>query len=127
MSKFQTQAPEAGKESQVIEKSAPAHWASIWIAGDATEAERICRKYCVENGLCVTVTPTEYVYTGGAEAGVCVRLINYPRFPAEPSDINAKALDLARVLRVGLCQWSFLIETPTKSTWFTAREERENW
>ncbi len=77
-------------------------------------------------GLCVTVTPTNFVYTGGAESGVCVRLANYPRFPSDIVKIDEKAFALARLLRDGMCQWSVMIETPTKTTWLTTREVREN-
>lgn len=73
-------------------------------------------------GLCVTVTPTTFFYTGGAETGVCVRLVNYPRFPKEPSEIDAAAMALARELRDGLCQWSVMIETPQRCVWLTTRE-----
>lgn len=114
------------EHSTSAERIVPAFYANIWIAGDAQEAERICRRYCMEVGLCVTVTPTTFVYTGGAEVGVCVRLVNYPRSPRDPQDIEAQAMDLARMLRVGLCQWSFMVETPAKAIWVTTREEREN-
>lgn len=59
--------------------SAPSCPVSIFIAGDFDEARDLCRAFCDEEGLCVTVTPTTYVYTGGEEDGVIVGLINYPR------------------------------------------------
>jgi ferredoxin len=111
---------------QETTKTAPTHWAQIWIAGDAQEAERICRCYCLAAGLCVTVAPTTFVYSGGAEGGVLVRLVNYPRFPAHASMIDATAHRLALALRDGLHQWSVMIETPSATTWLSRREEREN-
>ena len=99
---------------------------SIWLAGSVADATRICRQFCKEVGLCVTVTPTDFVYSGGAESGVLVRMVNYPRFPAQADEINKKAFDLARVLRDGLSQWSVMIETPTDTTWLTVRDIREN-
>lgn len=48
---------------------APSYPVSIFIAGDPDAARRICRNFCDEEGLCVTVTPTTYVYTGGDENG----------------------------------------------------------
>lgn len=107
-------------------KTADTYAVSIWVAGDTSEAERICRKFCMDVGLCVTVTPTAYVYSGGTETGVCVRLVNYPRFPSSPDKIDATAMGLARELRYGLCQWSVMVETPHQTTWLTMREEREN-
>lgn len=94
---------------------------SIFIAGDVQTAETICRAYCNEVGLCVTVTPTNYIYTGGSQSGVIVGLINYPRFPAEPSEIWAKAEALAHKLRDGLFQESFTIQAPDKTVMFSWR------
>jgi len=94
---------------------------SIFIAGDAQDAERICRAYCNEIGLCVTVTPTNYIYTGGNQTGVIVGLINYPRFPAEPREIWAKAEALAHKLREGLFQESFTIQALDRTAFYSWR------
>jgi hypothetical protein len=96
---------------------------TIHIAGDYHVARSIARKFCDEEGLCVTVSQTVYVYTGGQEEGVRVGLINYPRFPKRPSEIEFTALRLADRLREGLHQESFSIETPAETTWFSWREE----
>lgn len=103
-----------------VEKTFYTH---IYIAGDIQHAKQICRKYCMDIGLCVTVEPLSFIYTGGEESGMRVGLINYPRFPAEPGDITARALDLARHLRVGLSQHSFSVVTPTDTIWETSRLE----
>lgn len=95
----------------------------IYIAGDIGHAKQICRKYCMDIGLCVTIEPLSFVYTGGEEAGMRIGLINYPRFPSEPSDITASALDLARHLRVGLSQHSFSVVTPKDTIWESVRDE----
>ena len=58
----------------------------------------ICQSYCDSVGLCVTVTPTIFVYTNGNERGCLVGLINYPRFPSTPEKILEHALDLAERL-----------------------------
>lgn len=105
------------------EKRVASFYATIWIAGDAAEAERICRRYCMDVGLCVTVTPTRFIYTGAAEDGVCVRLVNYPRFPVDPDNIRFMADNLADALRNGLSQWSVMIETPVETIWRTTRPE----
>lgn len=96
---------------------------SIFIAGYESEARAICQAHCDEIGLCVTVTPTSYVYTGGQEVGVIVGLINYPRFPKEPAEIWAHAEALAARLREGLGQDSYTIQAPDKTVWFSHREQ----
>jgi hypothetical protein len=95
---------------------------SIFIAGNYDFATAICSSFCDEVGFCVTVAPARYVYTGGCEEGVVVGLINYPRFPAEPADIKARAIELGMRLREGLRQESFSVQTPTTTTWFSWRE-----
>lgn len=94
---------------------------SIFIAGDYDEARDICRAFCDEEGLCVTVTPTAYVYTGGEEAGVIVGLINYPRFPSEPSDILTTAKLLALELMHKLEQESVSVQALDQTLWFSIR------
>jgi hypothetical protein len=90
---------------------------SIFIAGSWAGAVRLCRGFCDDVGLCVTVTATEYVYTGGSEPGVIVGLINYPRYPANPHEIIDKASELADCLREGLGQESYSIQTPERTIW----------
>jgi hypothetical protein len=94
---------------------------SIFIAGAEAEARRICREHCDEAGLCVTVTATEYVYTGGEESGVIIGLINYGRFPSEPEGIFARARELALKLIEGLGQESASIQAPDKTLWVSFR------
>ena len=66
--------------------------------------EAICQEYVDRIGLCVTVTPTRFVYKDGCEPGAAVGLINYPRFPSNRADIRKKALELASLLMLGLKQ-----------------------
>lgn len=99
----------------------PTFWAEIAIAGDYNDARNACRAFC-EDGLCVTVTRTSFIYTGGEQSGVLVRLINYPRFPSTHAEIERKAMDLADYLRRALYQDSYTVITPEKTTWFTRRE-----
>jgi hypothetical protein len=98
---------------------------SIFVAGDLKRAEQICQIYCDQVGLCVTVTPTQYVYSLGPsdELGVIVGLINYPRFPSTPADILAKAEALALRLIEGLKQQSATIQTPEQTYWISFREQ----
>lgn len=104
------------------EHRAPCGDTRIYIAGDAADAERICRAFCFGVGLCVTVTPTTYVYTGGQESGVVIGLINYPRFPKTPNEIEVLAWQLGEQLAIGLFQKSFSVSTPTETLWYTRRD-----
>jgi len=94
---------------------------TIFMAGDVQIAKQVCREYCFEKGLCVTIEPTTYIYTGGEESGFRIGLINYPRFPSTIEDLSLKASDLASALMIKLCQHSYSIVFPEKTVWFSRR------
>lgn len=96
----------------------------IWIAGDVERAHQSCREFCDSVGLCVTVTPTDYIYTGGIEGGVVIGLINYGRFPSEPREIFARAKELAIKLIADLGQESASIQASDKTLWISFREDK---
>jgi hypothetical protein len=98
-------------------------WVRIYLAGDIEIAKQVCREVCFEDGLCVTVEPCEYIYTGGQEAGYCVGLINYPRFPADHRAITERANRLAERLMAKGCQHSALVMTPETTEWYTCRDD----
>lgn len=98
---------------------APTWYAKIYLAGDIEMAKQVCREDCFREGLCVTIEPCEYIYTGGQEAGYCVGLINYPRFPSEPESITQRAKTLALLLMERTFQLSALVTTPTETVWLT--------
>ena len=62
------------------------------------EVIRICQVHCDVGGLCVTVTPTTFIYKGGRECGAIIGAINYPRFPVSIEEVKGKAVILARLL-----------------------------
>ncbi len=103
----------------------PSYPVSIFIAGDETAAREHCRAFCDAVGLCVTVTPTTYVYTDGEGTGVIVGLINYQRFPADPAIIFERAEHLAVLLIRKLGQESASIQAPDKTVWISFRTEDE--
>lgn len=109
--------------SPIREIAAETFCVDIFIAGELADAKRICREFCMAVGLCVTVTPADFIYTGGAESGVRVGLLNYPRFPSLPEEVLAKAGALARALVFGLHQHSALIVAPDQTFWLTRRDE----
>lgn len=105
-----------------VVKTTPSYTQRIFIAGNYNQAEEICRTFC-ERGMCVSIHPINYIYTGGEESGVCVTLINYARFPKEPVELQEIAFTLAMDLCVGLHQQSFTIERPDLTMFFSSRSE----
>lgn len=101
--------------------TAPTFRFDIFIAGDIAEAKRICARYCFDHGLCATVEPVSFVYTGGTEEGARIGLINYPRFPVAENELGATARALAEALMEGLCQHSFSIVGPKETIWCSRR------
>jgi hypothetical protein len=115
--------PVTAQEEQlksIIEKT---YWVNIYLSGPVEIAEQICRKDFLDHGLCITITPTKYIYTGGEESGYVIGLVNYPRFPSQPEEIYARAKDLAIKLLDGTFQHSVLLVSPDKSEWITKREQ----
>lgn len=74
-------------------------------------------------GACVTVEPVDYVYTGGAESGVRIGFINYPRFPSPADKLRERAEALAMLLMDRLCQHSCSVVGPDETVWFSRRRE----
>jgi len=106
----------------MIRKEAPSYPVSIFMAGDIAAATDYARRYCDDNGFCVTITPTVYVYTGGQEAGFIVGLVNYPRFPLSPDALWEAAETIAAYLRERLYQDSYTIQAPDRSVWISHRQ-----
>ena len=101
--------------------TAPSRTFRIWIAGDYDDALRACREFCSNEGACFAVSRAAYPYTGGMEDGLCVTLINYPRFPKSEAELADKAIRLGGFLREKLYQDSFTVEGPDKTVWLSNR------
>ncbi len=99
-------------------KSVPSYVVTVHIAGDAAEARRLLRQECWEEGLCVTISPETFVYTGGEEDGVRVGFVNYPRFPNSELAIKARACHVAQFLMLGLCQRTALVVASDETIWY---------
>lgn len=95
----------------------------IFMAGDIAQAKHVCRDFCFAVGLCVTVEPVDFIYTGGEEAGFRIGLINYPRFPTTEERLKETATALATSLLYSLYQHSYSIVGPRETVWFTRRTE----
>ena len=89
----------------------PTYTSTIYIAGDLNKIKDVCRRYCLI-GLCVSVTPTDFIFTGGCETGAAIGLINYPRFPSTTTVIDEAARELAAMLLKECCQRSCTIVNP---------------
>lgn len=77
------------------------------------EAQVVCQEYVDRVGLCVTLDPTQFIYTGGGEPGCVVGLINYPRFASDPDSILWRAIELGRKLMVTFRQYRVSVVTTT--------------
>lgn len=102
-----------------MNKTLPTFRAEIFMAGSIEMARRWLRRQCYEAGLCVTVAPVDFIYTGGEEVGFVVGLVNYPRFPAEPQQVRDRAVRLAQDLVVHLCQRTALVVDSHETTWIS--------
>lgn len=102
-------------------KTEPTYEIKLYLSGPIEVAKQAIRADCLREGLCVTVEPTDFIYTGGEERGFVVGLLNYPRFPCEPTALEARAYDLMVKLLESTHQHSALMVTPAKSTWYSRR------
>lgn len=93
------------------------HQVTIWMAGDLATAHRVCREYCYAEGACFTISPTKFIYTGGEEDGFAIGLVNYPRFPSEPADLQAEAEALAAKLLPACNQRTCLLVGTRETKW----------
>ncbi len=79
------------------------------------EVYEICQKFVDKEKECVTVTPTEFVYTGGFESGVVIGFIQYPRFEEHQTKITQRAVKLGEILLKELNQYRLTVTTPKQS------------
>lgn len=86
--------------------------------GDVKSIEEVydvCQQYCNGVGLCVTVSPTRFIYTKGHEDGCVVGFINYPRFPSTNEKIVELVIKLAEILKRDFKQNRVSIVTSDKT------------
>lgn len=106
----------------MTEKTSATYQIKIYLSGSIELIKNACREYCMI-GLCVTVSPTLFIYTGGEEFGVEIGLLNYPRFPDTSESLLKKATELAVKCRDKAFQNSYLIVTPEETIWNSIRKE----
>lgn len=90
----------------------------IYIAGDIEQAKQRIREMAYNQGMCVTVSLVDYIYTGGEEKGLVVGLIQYPRFEVDEQTLEKNLIFLAENLATRLCQKSFTVSTPNSTIYF---------
>lgn len=95
----------------------------IYLSGPQAVIEQECRAECLREGLCVTVEPTRFIYTGGEETGCVVGLLSYPRFPTTKDSLRKRAEALALRLLAATHQHSVLVVSDEEAAWFSVREE----
>jgi hypothetical protein len=94
----------------------------LYLSGPIEVAKQVIRKDCLRAGLCVTIEPTTFIYTGGEEVGYVVGLLNYPRFPTDIESLTRRARDLMHLLLDETHQHSALMVGPASSEWVTKRD-----
>jgi hypothetical protein len=103
----------------MTEKEAKTYWVKIYLAGPIEVAKQFIRKKAKKQGMCVTIEPTTYIYTGGEETGYVIGYINYPRFPKTSNVIWELAHELAHELKDETGQKSFTMMSPDVTYFFS--------
>lgn len=92
----------------------------VFVAGSYQHAIEAVREFCLSTPLCVSVTPSDFVYVAGMESGVVCRVLNYPRFTHSSHDaLEAKAMALCEHLIVRLHQRSGMVVGTKHSHWLS--------
>ena len=97
-------------------------WFKIYMAGNFDVASQTCRKFCIDNNLCVNIFKTDYIYRCGEEPGFCIEVINYPKYPEKENDVFVLVKKLAQEVLIDCCQKSYSIVGINK-TYFYSRED----
>ena len=97
----------------------PTYQIKIYLSGPIEVAKQVIREHLLEHPLCVTISPTTFIYVGGEESGYVVGLLNYPKFPTPPNELNVRADILAELLLEKTFQRSALVVKPEMTKWIT--------
>lgn len=107
------------KDYKTVRKVAKSYNVEIHMAGDIREASMFLQQVAARRGMCVSIHPQSYIYSGGREEGFLIRFINYPRFPQEPKQILEQAEELADWVRDHIGQYSWSITTPEETIYYS--------
>lgn len=108
----------------MITRIEPTVVVDVYVSGDYTSIKHCLSKFCLE-GLCVSVSPVDYVYTYGLEAGAKVTLINYPRYPTTQVDLIKTAKRLGLSILGYTAQGSFTVVGPDETYFYSNRSQDE--
>jgi hypothetical protein len=97
----------------------PSHKVEIFIAGDLAAIKHELALQAAADGMCWSVEPTEFIFTGGREVGAVIRKISYARFPSSVADDERMMLALAERLLFNLGQGSCSVVGPHNSYFLT--------
>lgn len=114
----------AERSIEEMAESVPSHTLTIYIAGDVDSARQVLNVMAHERGMCVTVTPTKFIYSGGSEDGMAIGIINYPRFPTTPESLDAFAEDIVECLMPLLNQRSASVVGPKITRTYVLKKSR---
>ena len=96
------------------------------------EVREVLQDYVNNNKFCVTITPTEFIYTSnlkksvnGNEQGVIIGIMNYPRFPLERKTLEQKAEEIALLCKERFKQNKISIVYPDRTVMFETPEENK--
>lgn len=95
-------------ENKITLVECPTWQTTIYIAGDYSLAKNELSRMATTRGMCASMWPCDYVYSGGLESGVAIRIINCPRFPANSWELRDLAEEIARELIVSLHRHLFV-------------------
>lgn len=98
-------------------------WAWVYVGGSLDEAEMVCRRFCLEEGLCVTIRKCHYIFPGGSEYGVQIGLIQYPPFTTDEATLNDLALRIGQAIAEANGQWSYTVVTKDKCIFRSRRNK----
>lgn len=97
----------------------------LYLSGPIEVAKQVLRQECLREGLCITIEPTTFIYTGGEEAGFVVGILNYPRFASTSDMLLGRARAIMHRLLDATFQHSALLVAPNTTEWVTKREPSE--
>jgi len=63
------------------------------------EVKDFLQDYVNKSGLCITISPTSFIYRGGREEGIIIGLINYLRFPTQLKKLEQIAEEIASLCK----------------------------
>ena len=106
----------------MITKQAPSYHISIYCTGEKVALYAAIQSVCDSIGLCVSIFPCDYLFTGGMESGYEIRLINYPRFPSTKEAIKAKAMQVVEAIFTVNPKGSLTMVDPWDSVYMSERD-----